>query len=53
MDAQAAIIFELRHFPRYREFTKRLLARLEAQWKNDPRASDLIEELDLTRNELK
>ena len=28
VDRQAAIVFELRHFPRYYDFTERLLARL-------------------------
>jgi hypothetical protein len=48
MDAQAAIIFELRHFPRYYGFTQRLLVRVKKQFSVDPRSSDLIEEIDLT-----
>jgi len=48
LDGQAAIIFELRHFRRYYEFTQRMLVRLKEQWTADPKASDLIEEIDLT-----
>jgi uncharacterized protein YigA (DUF484 family) len=48
MDAQAAIIFELRHFPRYSEFTERMLASIKKQFSSDPRAHDLVEEIDLT-----
>src|SRR5579864_5218090 len=29
---QAAVIFELRHFPRYYEFTERLLISLKEKW---------------------
>ena len=48
MDAQAAIIFELRHFHRYYEFTQRMLVRLKRQWGADPKSPDLIGEIDLT-----
>jgi hypothetical protein len=48
MDAQAAIIFELRHFPRYDEFMQRLLVKIKKQFSADPRSLDLIEEMDLT-----
>jgi len=48
MDAQAAIIFELRHFHRYYEFTQRMLVRLKRQWGADPKSPDLIDEIDLT-----
>jgi hypothetical protein len=48
MPAQAAIIFELRHFRRYYEFTGRLLAMLKKEWGNDSRSPELIEEMDLT-----
>ncbi|MHB0925742.1 MAG: hypothetical protein ACYC1F_04485 [Gallionellaceae bacterium] len=52
IDRQAAIIFELRHFPRYYEFTERMLEGLKMKWEADsefkwPR---LIEEVNLTLN---
>jgi hypothetical protein len=53
MDAQAAIVFELRHFHRYHEFTQRLLVRLKNQWEKDPRSRDLIEEIDFTLRQFK
>jgi len=48
MPAQAAIIFELRHFARYYEFTCRLLEMLKREWGGDSRSPELIEEMDLT-----
>lgn len=48
MPAQAAIIFELRHFRRYYEFTSRLLEMLKKEWGRDSRSPELIEEMDLT-----
>ncbi|MBZ5548799.1 MAG: hypothetical protein LAO22_12735 [Acidobacteriia bacterium] len=47
IDRQAAVAFELRHFPRYYEFTQRMLLALKEKWKADqwPR---LVEEIDLT-----
>lgn len=49
-DRQAAVIFELRHFPRYYEFTERMLARLKAKWIAEPVAHSelLLEEIDLS-----
>jgi hypothetical protein len=47
LDRQAAVVFELRHFPRYYEFTERMLQSLKEHWKSDqwPR---LAKEIDLT-----
>jgi hypothetical protein len=44
-DRQAAVAFELRNFPRYYEFTERMLLRLKKIWSAWPR---LVEEIDLT-----
>jgi hypothetical protein len=44
-DRQAAVAFELRNFPRYYEFTERMLKRLRDIWGPWPR---LIEEINLT-----
>jgi hypothetical protein len=38
VDRQAAVVFELRHFPRYYEFTERLLTRFKAKWVAEPTA---------------
>ena len=48
-DRQAAVIFELRHFPRYYEFTERLLTRLKKKWVAEatPTTEILLEEVDL------
>jgi hypothetical protein len=54
VDRQAAIVFELRHFPRYYDFTERMLVRLKHDWTTDPKTSAnpltlvMIEEIDLT-----
>jgi hypothetical protein len=48
IDHQAATIFELRHFPRYYEFTARMLPRLREDWLPQAKAKRLIEEIDLT-----
>lgn len=48
IDRQAAIIFELRHFKRYHEFTKRMLSELQEAWKDKPNGSRLIQEIELT-----
>ena len=52
VDRQAAVIFELRHFPRYFEFTKRMLLRLKTKWTDEPpphtHVNMLVEEIDLT-----
>jgi hypothetical protein len=49
VDRQAAVIFELRHFTRYYDFTERLLQRLRKKWTEDPApyADVLIQEIDL------
>jgi hypothetical protein len=36
IDGQAAVVFELRHFPRYYDFTERMLIRLKKKWVADP-----------------
>ena len=50
VDRQAAVIYELRHFPRYYEFTERMLVGLKNKWVTDPdfKSPRLIEEIDLT-----
>jgi hypothetical protein len=50
IDRQAAVVFELRHFPRYYEFTERMLKGLREKWSKDPefRWPRLVEEIDLT-----
>ena len=47
---QAAVIFELRHFPRYYEFTERLLKGLREKWRSDAEFHwpMLLEEIDRT-----
>lgn len=54
IDRQAATIFELRHFPRYYEFTERMLESLKREWGSDPaRWPRLIKEIDLTLNHIR
>ena len=55
LDRQAAIVFELRHFPRYYEFTERMLRGLKEKWAADPgfRWPRLIEEINLTLDYIK
>jgi hypothetical protein len=50
IDRQAAVVFELRHFPRYYEFSDRTLRGLRDVWSADPEKQflRLIEEIDLT-----
>ena len=50
IDRQMAVLFELRHFPRYYEVTVRILNGLREKWSADPEFKwpRLIEELDLT-----
>ena len=49
IDRQAVVIFELRHFPRYYEFTERMLQELRKLCEADPtRGPRLIEEIDST-----
>jgi hypothetical protein len=63
IDRQAAIIFELRHFPRYYGFTERMLTRLRNKWVKDqaphwvkdqaPPDDVLIKEIDLTLEQIR
>ncbi len=50
IDRQMAVVFELRHFPRYYEVAVRILSGLREKWGADPEFKwpRLIEELDLT-----
>ena len=50
IDRQAAVVFELRHFPRYYDFTERMLGRLKKKWVADPapHSDVLVEEIDIT-----
>ena len=50
LDRQIAIVFELRHFPRYYEVTMRILGGLQEKWQSDPESKwpRLINEVDLT-----
>jgi hypothetical protein len=50
IDRQAAVVFELRHFPRYYGFTERMLKGLEEEWGKNPKpgSARLLEEIDLT-----
>jgi len=49
VDRQAAVIFELRHFPRYYDFTERMLLRLKKKWtaEPEPHSDVLVEEIDV------
>jgi hypothetical protein len=47
VDRQAAVIFELRHFPRYYEFTQRMLQALRREWKDETWLR-VAQEIDLT-----
>ena len=50
IDRQAAVVFELRHFARYYEFTERMLTGLKKGWADmpNPALPRLIQEIDLT-----
>src|ERR1022692_1463006 len=52
---QAAVIFELRHFPRYFEFTERMLMGLREKWSTDPEFHwpMLLEEIDSTLEQIR
>jgi hypothetical protein len=56
IDRQAAIVFELRFFPRYGEFTVRMLSafkiKLNGGLKEEPFLSRLIHEIDLTIHQI-
>ncbi len=53
LDRQIAVVFELRHFPRYRELTIRLLRGMRASWVANSANKRLIDEIDLTLGALK
>jgi hypothetical protein len=48
LDRQVAVVFELRHFPRYYEVVNRILTGLRKNWNTDNGNTRLIEEIDLT-----
>ena len=50
LDRQAAVVFELRHFPHYYEFSERMLMGLKSNWggDSDSKWPRLIEEINLT-----
>jgi len=48
LDRQAAIVFELRQFKRYREVSGRILCGLKEHWAPNPKHKRLIDEIDLT-----
>jgi hypothetical protein len=53
LDRQIAVVFELRHFKRYREVSVRILKGLKKSWEpNGPSADRLITEIDLTISHL-
>jgi hypothetical protein len=53
IDRQAAVAFELRHFPLYYDFTERMLVGLQKEWAANPIVQPrLIEEIDLTLNHI-
>ncbi|MGB9429605.1 MAG: hypothetical protein WCC11_06970 [Gammaproteobacteria bacterium] len=47
LDRQVAIVFELRHFKRYRQVSARILQGLKASWSSDQNSKRLIEEINL------
>lgn len=55
VDRQAAVAFELRHFPRYYEFIDRTLRGLKQKWTAHPEFKwpRLIDEIDLTLDYIK
>ena len=48
LDRQIAVVFELRHFPRYYECTERILSGLRQTWLSEKDYMRLIQEIDLT-----
>jgi len=49
IDRQCAVVFELRHFKRYRELTVRILSGLRTDWANNPLVLPRLKtEIDLT-----
>jgi hypothetical protein len=47
VDRQAAVVFELRHFPRYYGYTERMLSGLKETWR-EKRKPRILNEIDLT-----
>jgi len=48
LDRQIAVVFELRHFPRYYECTERILFGLQHAWLNRDGTDRLMQEIRLT-----
>jgi len=48
LDKQIAVVFELRHFPRYYECTERILSGLRTHWNRPEEYSRLLSEIDFT-----
>jgi len=51
IDRQVAVVFELRHFPRYYEPTVRILSGLKEQWSANPQSASstrLFKEIEFT-----
>jgi hypothetical protein len=56
LDRQVAVVFELRHFPRYYEVVNRILTGLRTNWNTDnanQHHTRLIEEIDLTLDHIR
>jgi hypothetical protein len=52
LDRQIAVVFELRHFPRYYECTQRILTGLKDTWSAQKSWSRLTDEIDLTLRDI-
>lgn len=55
IDRQGAVVFELRDFRRYHEYTVRMLLGLKNKWNDDPKFEwpQLINELNMTLNHIR
>ncbi len=55
IDRQGAVVFELRNFPRYHEYTFRMLSTLKEKWTNDPAFQwpRLLDEIDMTLSHIR
>ena len=53
LDRQIAVVFELRHFPRYYECTERILSGLQQAWIHEKDTARLIQEIRLTLTYIK
>jgi len=53
VDSQIAIVFELKYFRKYRKLTIRIFEGLIKLWQNEPKASGLINEMQITIKALK